>query len=481
MKRSPLRSAAALALLVVLAPEAGATSLLTRALNEQVAAARRVAPSLGVHVVDVESGDEVYAYNADRPQILASNTKLFTTAAALELLTPDYQFETPVLIRGATYDGILDGDLAVVGGGDPNISGRFHDGDSFYIFRRWAASLRQRGVREVSGDLYLVHGLFRDEKIHPEWPRDQLARWYEAPVAALSFNDNCVLVRVAPGAERGAPARVKLVPDLGLFRVVAQVSTTSSRRRQRITVKREPGSHQITVSGRVYRRGPAAEAWVTVPDPVEYFGAALRAALEEEGVRIYGRLRPVEELPGAVWERVTVYRSRLLPTLEVVNQRSQNFYAESVVKLLGARSSGEGSWQAGVGAVEGFMARLGLDGELSLADGSGMSRGNRATPRAVTQLLQHMFFHPWGREYLRSLPASGSSNGSWRRRLSAEPYRGNVFAKTGTLSGVSALSGYAKAVSGRVYAFAILCNDTRAVWRARQMQDRILEALIDEG
>jgi D-alanyl-D-alanine carboxypeptidase/D-alanyl-D-alanine-endopeptidase (penicillin-binding protein 4) len=467
-------------LLVGLAAPAPASTPLGRVLENQVRAARRVAPSLGVHVVELESGEEVYGYRADEVRVLASNTKLFTTAAAVDLLGPAYEFETGILIRGAVYDGILDGDLAVVGGGDPNLSGRLYDGDPYGAFRRWARALKERGVRRVAGDLLLVHGLFESQGIHPDWPPDQLARWYEAPVGALSFNDNCVLVRVSPGARPGAPGQVELVPELGLFRVIGQVKTSGSRGRHHVVVTREPESHEIRVAGSVYLRGEPLEAWVTVPAPVEYFGAALRAALAGEGVEVLGSTVPTADLPGAVWERVFTHRTDLATTITVVNRRSQNFYAESVLKLLGARVGGEGSWASGVAAVEAFLARAGLAGSVELADGSGMSRGNRAAPRHLTELLRFMFFHPAGAEFVLSLPVSGGEEPTWQRRLAEAPYRGNVFAKTGTLNGVSALSGYAKGASGRLYVFSILCNGG-GVWQARRAQDAIVRAIIDHG
>jgi D-alanyl-D-alanine carboxypeptidase/D-alanyl-D-alanine-endopeptidase (penicillin-binding protein 4) len=135
-----------------------------------------------------------------------------------------------------------------------------------------------------------------------------------------------------------------------------------------------------------------------------------------------------------------------------------------------------------VAAISEFLIELGIAaGDFSLADGSGLSRANVATPRAVTRLLERMYFHPYGREFLLSLPFSGEEDLSWRRRLAEPPYRGNVFAKTGTLNGVSTLSGYAKAVSGRVYAFSILLNDTRGASVSRAAQDRIVRALVDGG
>jgi D-alanyl-D-alanine carboxypeptidase/D-alanyl-D-alanine-endopeptidase (penicillin-binding protein 4) len=460
-------------------PAPPVSPLLTAALDRQVRSALQGTSALGVHVIDLRSGGTVYAYAPDELRILASNTKLFTTAAALDALGPGHLYETRFLLRGAVRDGVLQGDLGVVGGGDPNISGRTFDGDSFALFREWAQSLRERGIRKVSGDVYLEHGLFSGPQVHPDWPREQLSSWYEAPVDALSFNDNCILVRVGPGAG-GRKPWVEMVPPVPLLRVDVTARTVSSRRSHRVAVSRD--GDLLRVSGAVWSGAGPFETWVTVPDPVRYFGAGMVAALRGEGIAVDGRLRPVVQLPGPVWERVSTFRSDLLTALRVTNKRSQNFYAESLLKLLAAERCGEGSWPAGVRAVEDFLAGVGIPrGSFRMTDGSGMSRGNRFTPRQVTLLLRYMDRHPAGAEFAQSLPYGGEDNGSWSRRLASPPYRGNVFAKTGTLSGVSALSGYAKGVSGQTYAFAIVTNRTPGAWAAKQAEDRIVKALIDHG
>lgn len=447
-------------------------------LDAAVMAARRVARDFGVHIVDAQTGVTLYALDADRPRVVASNNKLFTTAAALDALGPGYLFETRVLGHGEVVDGTLRGDLAIVGGGDPNISGRQYGGDVYAVFRRWAAEIKQHGITRIDGRLFLVSGFFDGQMIHPDWPRNQLERWYEAPVGDLSFNDNTLVVRVLPGARVGAPARVELVPPVRMFRVINSATTVGSPRQQQVFVGRSADGSEVEVSGRIAQRSEAEEALLTVPDPTVFFGAAVRDALHEEGIDVQGSTERVGQVPPGGWEVLTEHVSDLQSSIEITNKLSQNFYAESLFKLLGRARCGEGSWRAGSQAMAEFLDRVGIPaGTYSLVDGSGMSRNDRFAPSQVTRLLHYMFQHPYVKEFMRSLAYSGEEGLKWQHRLSGAGYAGNVLAKTGTLDGVSSLSGYAKARSGKVYAFSILCNGVRG-W-AHGAQDSIVRALID--
>jgi D-alanyl-D-alanine carboxypeptidase/D-alanyl-D-alanine-endopeptidase (penicillin-binding protein 4) len=457
------------------------SSQLAQELGREVDYARKYSREVGVHIVDLADRREVFGFEPDKTRILASNTKLLTTAAALVELGPGYRFETKFMMRGKVEDGTLDGDVAVIGAGDPNLSGRFSRGDAYAAFRPWAQALRERGIHRVTGQLYLVNGIFEEPWVHPDWPQDQLAAWYEAPVDALSFNDNCVLVRVRPGPKPGSPAVVSTVPkvDFVQFRNTAR---TGAGRTSQLAVGRDAVSDIVVVSGSVGQSAAGVDVWVAVHDPVAYFAAGVRGALGDEGVEIADRYRYVHAPLEGAWEQIAVHASDLPSTIMVTNKRSQNFYAESLAKLLGWKKSGTGSWGSAVSAISAFLVGIGVPAsDFRLADGSGLSRGDQATPRAVTRVLEQMYFHDYGRTYLQSLPYSGERDLVWRQRLATRPYLGNVFAKTGTLSGVSTLSGYAKAVSGRVYAFSILLNQVRGNGSAHLVQDRIVRALVDRG
>src|SRR6185295_18538066 len=195
-----------------------------RSLVEALERASRRPPArpdgLSVAIAEVDTGERVLSLNPDSPETIASLTKLFSTAAALHFLGPDYKFKTTFWRRGEIKDGALVGSLLVVGGGDPNISGRFYDDDYNAIFDRWAEGLARAGVQRVSGDLVLNTSFFDSVGRHPEWPEGQETRWYQAPISALSYNDNCVLVSIRPGSKPGRPAVIAIEPESEVVRPV---------------------------------------------------------------------------------------------------------------------------------------------------------------------------------------------------------------------------------------------------------------------
>jgi serine-type D-Ala-D-Ala carboxypeptidase/endopeptidase (penicillin-binding protein 4) len=455
------------------APPAGLAPALARA-----AGAARVS-AVGIHVREVASGDTVFARRAEEPFIVASNAKLFTTAAALEILGPGYLFETSLAMRGRVEDGVLRGDLAVRGGGDPLFSWRQAGGDPYLPFRAWAAILREQGIERVEGSVFLDHGLFGDQRLNPAWNPDKYLEWYQVPVDSLGFHENVVRVKALPAATPGQPARLVTEPALDYFEIDGEVRTLPSWSGNLMVVHRPPGSERLRVSGGVFVGARQLAKPISVADPVALFGAALRRGLAEEGVRVAGPDRPVENLPGLVWRPVATHRSALLDVIEITNHESNNLFADTLLMLVGAMRCGGGTWDQGVRAVEDVLVTVGgleVD-HFSLVDGSGLARGNRMRPADVTRFLAAATRRPWAEEYITSLPTGGSDPSSLRDRLRG--VRGRVFAKTGTIAGVSALSGYAYGRSGRMYAFSVLAHG--GAGPARSIQDAVAEAIVEQG
>ncbi|HVY60177.1 MAG TPA: D-alanyl-D-alanine carboxypeptidase/D-alanyl-D-alanine-endopeptidase, partial [Planctomycetota bacterium] len=338
---------------------------------------------VGVSIVSLADGKTLWERDPGEPLSLASNTKLVTTAAALDRLGPGYRFETTLLRRGPVRVDTLAGDLVVRGGGDPCVAGRF-DGEADGALRRFARSLREMGVRKVSGDVVADDRFLDREWQHPDWPKDQADRWYEAPVCALSLNDGCVDVSVAPGARAGAPALVTLAPACSLVEVENACVTTAQRKEHVVDIGRRGGGNRIVVRGAILAGAPPTVQSIGVTDPALLFAAVLKERLADEGIAVEGKARVVAaDEPAGELEPVAVHASLLAQALPVVNKRSQTHYAEQLRKVLGAAKGGEGSWKGGIAVEAAFLEQeVGLEkGSFSFLDGSGLARGNKVSAR----------------------------------------------------------------------------------------------------
>ncbi len=450
----------------------------------KLAARRPPAPESGVSIAiaELETGQPVFERNPKTPETIASVTKLFSTAAALHFLGPDYKFRTTFWRRGDIHDGVLVGELLVVGGGDPNISGRFYGDDYNYVFDQWAVGLARAGVLRVQGDLILNSSFFDSVGRHPEWREGQEARWYQAPISALSYNDNVVVVSIRPGPRPGKPAAVSIEPETTVVRPVSRARTVQ-RGRPRLAVRRPFGSDAVTISGTVPSRALWWSTPVAIDDAPAFFGSVLRNRILTAGIAFLGQVVERAVQPDNSWVLVAETESGLLPTIAVTNKRSQGFYAEQVFKTLAAEKNGAGSWPSALAVQKEFLASIGLDASrYELRDGSGLSPQNRTSAADVVAFLRAMNAHPYGAQWKATLAAAGEPEGTLRHRLRTPEMAGRVLAKTGSLSGVSTLAGYVTGASGKTYAFSILLNGSR-VWdsNGHAYQDRILKALARHG
>jgi D-alanyl-D-alanine carboxypeptidase/D-alanyl-D-alanine-endopeptidase (penicillin-binding protein 4) len=436
---------------------------------------------VSIAIADLTTGETVYERNPETPQTIASVTKMISSAAALHYLGTDYRYRTTFWRRGEIQQGNLLGSLLVVGSGDPNISGRFYDDDSFAIFDKWAEGLLRAGVRRVTGDLVLNASRFDGIYRHPDWPPERDSRWYQAPISALSYNDNVVIVSVGRNGFGGAPLNVTIDPETDVVKAIPHARTVGKSGSVRIALLRDPGGDQVSVAGTVPRRRFRWSRPMAIDDPPKFFGAALRSRLAAAGIEIVGGVveRPVE--PTDEWTLVATTESQIVPTLEISNKRSQSFYAEQVFKTLAYEKTGIGTWEGAIALAKQFLGTLGLDpSRFELHDGSGLSAFNRVSAGELVQFLEAMDKDPQGAVWRSTLAVAGEPDGSLRNRL--RDVRGQVEAKTGTLLGVSTLAGYAHANSGKTYVFAILLNGPQvSEARGHAFQDRIVRALVSRG
>ena len=433
-----------------------------------------------IQVVELETGRVVAERGPHAPLAPASNMKLFTTAAAIDTLKPSFEVTTALYARGEVdAGGTLNGDVKIVGRGDPTIGGRFHDGESTAVLQEFAADLKRAGIKTINGNLIFEYGYFDTEYIHPTWPVDQLVNWYEAPVSAFSMQEGCVQVRVLPSGS-GKACVVQLEPPTSYLRV--ENSCRTGRGLPFIT--RHRGTNTVIVRGGVPARSGATEVFVTVEEPVRYFASVTNETFARSGLRITGTIVLTPHDTRTDWRVVSKHTTPLSILVYVINKKSQNHYAEQVLKMLGAETNKSGSWVAGSAAVKEWLTtKVGVPpNEFHPIDGSGMSRNNRASANAFVDLLRYMWKSPWREEFVSSLPYSGDPDSKFGNRLKQAPFARQVYAKTGYIAGVIGLSGYVHAQSGRVYAFSFLFNHYRVgVYAVYRLQDEMLKEIIKGG
>lgn len=434
-----------------------------------------------VVIAEVESGRVVAEHNGHMPIAPASNMKLFTTAAALDLLGKDYEFTTTVSVRGSIdATGTLLGDVKISGGGDPTIGGRFHDGRATAVIEEWASALQRAGIKTIAGDLILEHGYFDNEYVHPSWPADQLVNWYEAPVAALSMQEGCVMIRVLP-SKPGRRAIVQVEPP---NRYVTIENSCVTGRGRGVFIARKPNTNVIVVRGNAPPRLGPTEVFVTVMNPIHYFANVAHDTFTRSGIVLRGRVLMRSRDARPDWRMVTQHKTPLSVVNIVINKKSQNHYAEQLIKAVGAEVKKNGSWEAGSAAItEWLNNRLRVPpAEHQQIDGSGMSRFNRASAHAFVTLLNYMWKTPYRGEFISTMPYTGEPDSRLRRRLNQAPYARQVYAKTGYISGVIGLTGYVHASSGKIYSFSLLFNNySTGVFSVYRLQDEILKEIIKNG
>ena len=430
---------------------------------------------VGMRVVRLSDGRVLYARNADRLFVPASNMKLFTTALALSKLGADYRLATQI---GAAVpldaDGALPGDLELIGGGDPSLSGREYPYRShappgvIYSFRaidELADQLVAHGLKRVEGNIVGDDTRYVWEPQPGPWSSDSASREYGAPVSALILDDNTFGLTLRPAGHAGDLARITLAPTFENFVIDNHVVTIEHGIRS-IKFYRSASGKELHLWGVIPKADTGYVQELAVGDPALYAAEVLRDALLRRGISIRGDALgghrfPDETAPEPRKLEITLAEHRSPPLgelLQVVDKVSQNLHAEMLLREVAVASGRTGSREAGLDVMEEFLTSIGISSsEYQFSDGSGLSTRTLVSPTAVTQLLAHMNQSPLREAWFNLLPIGGE-DGTLGSRFAGHPEARAIHAKTGTLDHVKALSGYADTPAyGRV-AFSLLVN-----------------------
>ncbi len=437
---------------------------------------------IAVHVQSLLTGETWLALNERQLLVPASNQKQLTAAVAARRLGWDFRYTTRVLATGPVTDGTLEGDLVVVGSGDPTINPRHPE--RWAALDAWASQIAARGVRIVSGNLIGDDNAFAEPGWGAGWSWDDLAAGYGAPVSALQYHENQIEVMIGPGLEPGARAIISTSPPGSGMLVDHDTMTVGKGEPTTITIERVPGSNFVTVRGQIAVGAPPRIRYAAVDNPTQLFVNALREALARKGIFVAGAaididslVRPPDLSRAETW--VVDQSAPLWEMVDVLQKWSRNIYADTLLwTLTGTRqttdSNGSGAAgndnaarapandAAGLSVLRETLTELGVDSALYGAfDGSGLSRYDMLSASALTTLLTTIWRDPvlLG-PYRSALPQAGVS-GSLAHRMKDTPAAGRVWAKTGSMFNVRTLAGYALTADEEPLVFAFLVNNFR--------------------
>lgn len=432
---------------------------------------------VGIKVVSLDSGKVLFEENSKKLLRPASNMKLYTVAAAMDRLTPDYRFQTSVYAASRpTSAGVLRGDLTIYGRGDPSIAARFNGGDYFKGINNLAEQIASAGVKRVEGDLVGDESYFDGAPYGSGWNWEDLQWWYGAEVSSLTINDNALDLAVKPGIDVGQPAVITTVPPDPLLKIINKVVTGPRSSKRDLNMYRTLNSDTLEIVGSIPLDDRGYTAGIGISQPALLFVYLLRAALAERGITITGKSRTVPPAnftgltPAPAPSRIEIASLQSPPFGQVAAQTlkpSQNLYTEIILRTLGkvagpaptSTNNIRTNESAGLEVVKTFLKEAGVNlSPLSLTDGSGLSRNDMVTPESSVQLLTYMSQHRFANAFREALPIAGV-DGTLRNRMKGTVAENNVRAKTGSLSSAATLSGYVTTAAGENLAFSIMVNN----------------------
>lgn len=442
------------------------------------------APALGhaqlaVLVRSLTTGDTIYSLNERRMMVPASNQKLLTAAAAAVKLGWDHRYTTKVLANGTLLDnGTLEGDLIVVGGGDPTINPRHPD--RWAALDDWAGQIAARGVKVVGGNLIGDDNAFAEPGWGSGWSWEDLALGYGSPVGALQYHENEVELMIGPGLEPGARAIISTSPPGSGMLIDHGVTTVAENEPTRIVVERVPGFTILTVRGQIAVGAKPRIVYAAVENPTLLFVNAFREALARKGVFVSGAamdvdamVKPLDMSKAETW--VTDQSAPLFEIVDVLQKWSRNGYAETLLWSLSPPGA-PASEAEGLTTLRETLTTLGVAPELYAAfDGSGLSRYDMVSAEALGTLLTRIWNEPalLG-PYRNALPVAGAA-GSLETRMKGTPAEHRVWAKTGSMFNIRSLSGYVLTADDEPLVFSFLANNYTVP--SREIDDMMDKAL----
>lgn len=456
----------------MLALNASAASL-PSSVTQELKKARIPVSAVSIEIREVGRHNVLLSLNAQRPMNPASNMKLLTTYAGLDLLGPAYTWKTEAYIDGELKDGELDGDLILKGYGDPKFT--------IERFWLWLSDLRARGLRDIKGDLILDRSYYDLQPHDPaEFDNDPL-RAYNVGADALLLNFNTLRLRYLPNGEN---LKVVSQPPISGFTLENQLEPASGKYNchdwdGRFSV--QPGGDSVVLQGDYPIECGEREQSLSIMPHTRYVEAVFRAIWQELGGTLNGVQREAPVTPSA--QLFSTHRSEPLSSIiRDINKYSNNTMAKQLFLSLGAEFRNEADAddaKAAQRVIRQWLAKKGLiSPHLVIENGSGLSRAERVSARELGSLLQAAWRSPYSAEFISSMPLA-AVDGTMRKRLRNTPVAGKAHLKTGTLNTVRAIAGYSRDGDGNVWAVVAILNHPRP-WGAASILDQVLVSLYGQ-
>ncbi|SER56484.1 D-alanyl-D-alanine carboxypeptidase/D-alanyl-D-alanine-endopeptidase [Psychrobacillus sp. OK032] len=435
--------------------EATLSDSITRIVEEKL-----VGADVSITVRDGISGEMVYDYHGQTNVKPASNMKLFTTAAALDVLGKDYRFNTSLYTTGKLANGVLKGDVYIKGQGDPTLS--------IEDLQQFAEELKVQGIQKIDGRIVGDDKWFDDDLLTPGiWVGDE-SYYYAAPITALTTSPNTdydsgTIIVEAIGSTVGDLPSIKVTPNIGDLQIVNEAQTVETGKTNTITIERLYQTNKIVISGNLPIDKTKKE-WVTVQHPTTHTLTMFQAVLAEAGIE-YSKEKVFQAATPNSAQLVAMKQSMPLEKLIIPYMKlSNNGIADILVKTMGKVKNHHGSTKTGLEVIKEYGNSINLNmADWQFEDGSGMSHENSVSSLLVSELLFKVQGEDWFNTYFNSLPVAANADrmvgGTLRNRLKDPLTAGKVYAKTGSLTGVSTLSGYLEASSGQSYIFSVLVQN----------------------
>lgn len=444
---------------------------------------RLAASTIGMQVRDAATGTVIYAHNADQRIVPASNEKLFTSAAAMEVLGTGYKFHTVAKWSGKHSGTSLTGNIYLHGTGDPTMT--------YAQFDAMATTVA-KSFKKVTGNLVIDNSWFDHVPLGLDWSWQDESTFDNAPISALTvaadsnYDTGALSIADKPGTAAGKAGVLTVTPANSVVTVVNHTVTGAAGSADTVTATRAHGTNTITVSGSVpLKLTTAHTSLVAVPDPTALAAGVFRDALKRHGVTFTGSLSngTMPSTASLITDHASITLAQLLPYFLKL---SNNQHAEILTKAMGrAKTPGSaGSWTTGLAASSAALKTLGVDtSKITMGDGSGLSRRDWLTTSQISALLQAAQSRPWFATWYAALPIAGDPapliGGTLRSRMVGTPAAENLHGKTGTLTGVNSLSGYVKDKSGRMLVFSSVSNSAPA--SVADLLDKAAVALASSG